>query len=487
MKGFHLMKKIRLLALNLLFPVLLLTSCGKATDGKQNDSQEEQQETSPENRQETPPEDRQEVIIAAVEVFDSHFSDLEIFIQQFNKNQSKYIVRLETTKVELTTVGSTTSTTGDDIADAVQRLNIDLVTGVGGYDLLWLDDTTLTDIDIQGLLHAGVFEDLGSWLDRKGGLERDDFFDIILNAYTLNGTIFALPAEVQIRCLSGNSDLLGNRTEWTLREFLDFAAEYPDMHIYKCDIAPYAVLTLVQEGDISFVQKDENGQLVFDDKLLSDLLEYGKNAPLRQGERGIKGVSVSLAAAQDYRCLYTDPETFIGFPSKDGKNGCIVENRRSLSICSNSDCKEGAWEFLEYYLLHNEDNRNNENSYYSNVSTYPAIKEIFEKSMAEQLYYQWDRDENGEILLDKQGDPKLRGTRSSNGFVYPPLTEEDVAFVRDFLLSPRGAHLQLYSTNQLCVILSEEFVPYFADQKPLDDVVNIIRGRMISFYQEQDI
>lgn len=510
------MQKNKLFTIIILSIIFLLTACGKGTeqtknnlqdgqqqaskdsqqqvsqDGQQQASQEAPQETSQEppqtGQQETPQGPPQEVTIAAVEVFDSSLNDLKDFIQQFNESQSKYIVRLETTKADFTTEGSgTLSTTDKDIEDATQRLNIDLVTGTGGYDLLWLDDATISSIDVQGLHKAGLFEDLGSWLDKKDGLERDDFFHMILNAFTLDGIIFALPAEVQVRCLSGNSDLLGNRTEWTLREFLDFAAEYPDMHIYNCDIAPNAVLTLVREGNISFVQKDENGQLIFDDQLLGDLIEYGKTGPLRQGEYGIKGVSVSLTASQDYRYLDPAPKTFIGFPSQDGQNGCIVENKRSLSICSNSDCKEGAWAFLKYYLLHNEDNRNNENSYYQNHSTYPAVKEIFEKCMAEQLYYQWDRDENGEILLDKQGNPKLRTTSINNGFVYPPITEEDVAFVRDFLLSSRGSHLQLFTANQICMILSEECVPYFMGQKTLDEVVGIIKRRMLPYYQEQDI
>lgn len=472
------MKKARLIPVIFLLISSLLTACGnEETELTQNIFEEDFQG------------DPQEVIIAAVEHPVNQFGELEklkAFIWQFNESQSRYVVRLETTMAELSTnIDGNTMTTSDDIANAAQRLNIDLVTGIGGYDLLWLDDFTLPNIDVQGMLKAGVFEDLGSWLDKKGGLERDDFFNMVLSAYNLDGTIFALPAEVQVRCLSGNTDLLDNRTEWTLREFLDFAAEYPDMRIYNCDIAPYAVLTLFQEGNISFAQEDENRQLIFDDELLSDLLVYGKTAPFRQGVRGIKGVTVSLTASQDYRYLDTDPKTFIGFPSQDGQNGCIIENLRSLSICSNSDCKEGAWAFLEYYLLHNEDNRNNENSYYRNHETYPAVKEIFERNMAEQLYSQWERDENGEILLDEQGEPMLRvRSYSNNGFLYPPITEEDVAFVRDFLLSSRGSHLQLFSTNQLCVILSEECIPYFMDQKTLEEAVEIIRGRMLPYYQE---
>ncbi|MCH5341666.1 MAG: extracellular solute-binding protein [Acetatifactor sp.] len=481
------MKKTIYFILSSLLLFLLLTACGKETEEIQDNS-EKIQNVPQEDQQEISQEDRQEVIIAAVAVSEDDFflSNLEEFIQQFNKSQSKYIVRLETTLVEHSS--TIIAVTGDDYADAVQKLKIDLVTGVGGYDLLWLDGSTFQQIDVQGLLKAGTLEDLGSWLDKKDGLERDDFFKMILDAYTLDGTIFALPAEVQVSCLSGNSDLLGDRTEWTLREFLDFAAEYPDMKIHNCWFPGLAAITLVQEGNISFVEKNENGQLIFDDKLLRDLIEYAKNGPFRQGEFGIKLANISLSTAQEYRYLDPAPKTFIGFPSQDRQNRCTVENRLSLSICSNSDCKEGAWAFLEYYLLHSEDNRNTENRFYTNTNTYPAVKEVFEKIMAEHLYFQYIRDENGEILLDEQGDPQLRSTTvDNNGYVYPPITEEDVAFVRDFLLSSRGAHLQLFTTNQICVILSEECLPYFMDEKPLDEVVKIIKGRMISFYQEQDL
>lgn len=471
------MKKIRLITIILLSIAFLLPACGKETELTQNDSQEGQQE----------------VVIAAIDTLVNNYImyDLNELIQQFNESQSKYIVRLEIIPAEpssINPIDGSPQIIGDDIADAAQKLSIDLVTGTGGYDLLWLDSYTLPNINIQGLLKAGALEDLGSWLDKKGGLERDDFFNLVLTAYNLDGTLFALPAEVQVRCLSGNSDLLGNRTEWTLREFLDFAAEYPDMKIHNCWFAAYAALTLFQEGNISFVQKNENGQLVFDDKLLGGLIEYAKNGPSRQGELGVKLAYISLSNAREYRCFDSAPKTFIGFPSQDGQNGCIIENNRSFSICSNSDCKEGAWAFLEYYLLHNEDNRNDENSYYENHETYPAIKEIFEKSMAEQLYFQYIRDENGEILMDEQGNPQLRSTSIDNkGGVYPPITEEDVAFVRDFLLSSRSAHLLLSTTNQLCVILSEECIPYYMDQKPLDEVVNIIKRRMMSYYLENAI
>ena len=462
------MKKTFFLIMSL-FLLTLCTACGK----------------EPEQVQEGP----QEVVMVTLEGTDPFQGDsLPEIIQRFNESQSEYMVRLEYIPVNSThNSDGSISTSGEQYAEAIERFKIDLATGIGEYDVLWMDQATFSNIDVQDLLDAGILEDLGIWLDKDGGLERDDIFNMVLTAFTVNDTLFAIPAEFYVTCLSGSPELLGDRTDWTLREFLDFSAENPDINIFNCDIAPFiTVYELFAEGNVSFVSKDENGELIFDEVLLSDLLEFAKDSPNRQGEYGIDGAAISLTSAQEYRCLDPAPKTFIGFPYQEGKNGCVVENSGSVSICSNSNCKEGAWAFLEFFLLHKDDNRNTEYVYASNVYTYPSVKELFEKRMAEELYIQWDRDDNGEILIDEQGNPKLRSTRTGGNFVYPPLTEEDVAFVRDFLLSSRGAHLQLHTTDQPYYILAEESAPYFNDQKTLEEVVEVIKRRMILYYQEQD-
>ena len=460
-------KTLYLILCSLLLP-LLLAACGKGTEQVQ--------------------EGPQEVVLVALEGTDPfQGDDLPKIIQRFNESQSEYIVRLEYIPVNYThNSNGSISSSSENYAEAMERLKIDLVTGIGGYDVIWMNEITFSSIDVHDLLDAGILEDLGIWLDKDGGLEREDIFDMVLTAFTLNDTLFALPAEFYVSCLSGSPDLLGDRTEWTIREFLDFAAEYPDMNILNYDMSIMAAYFLFVNCKISFVNTDENGQLIFDEELLIDFLEYCKNVPSRQGEQGIFHASVSLASSQDYRYLDTDPITFIGYPTQDGQNGCVVNNFGSVSMCSNSDCKEGAWAFLEFFLLHKDDNRNTEYVYASNEYTYPSVKELFEKRMAEELYIQWDRDENGEILLDEQGNPKLRSTHTAGGFVYPPLTEEDVAFVRDFLLSSRGAHLLLHSTDQLYYIMAEESAPYFYDQKTLEEVVEVIKRRFMLYYQEQE-
>ena len=60
-----------------------------------------------------------------------------------------------------------------------------------------------------------------------------------------------------------------------------------------------------------------------------------------------------------------------------------------------------------------------------------------------------------------------------------------MAFLRDFLVSSRGAHLQLYAMSEITKILTEEMIPYFEDKKTLEETVNLMKNRMMLYYQEQ--
>ena len=64
-----------------------------------------------------------------------------------------------------------------------------------------------------------------------------------------------------------------------------------------------------------------------------------------------------------------------------------------------SNAKEAAWAFLEYYLLE-------EPSY-----GFPSVKKYFDEYAEDYLYDQWQRDEDGELILFKNR-PQFVRTRS---------------------------------------------------------------------------
>lgn len=463
------MKKIRLIAMNFLFICLLLTACGKDTD-----LPDEQTPSGP-----------REVVLANV---NSHCtkgsweaSELEEAINDFNQSQSEYQVRIAYLIDEVDEINSR-NPQNDRAVTATEKLRMDLATGLGDYDILLLDEIAFSRMDVQSLTNAGAFEDLGIWLDKEGGLEREDFFNIAMTAYDLDGTLFTLPLQIRVGCLRGGQSLLGDRDEWTLREFLDFFEANPDMRLMNLDITAYVLMDLYSNGTFSFVDIDEDGELCFDDQLCADYLKFLKGIPERQGEDVLSRSGISFETAQLNQIYYSEPQTYIGYPTQDKKGGFIVSTDKSLSIYSKSDCKEGAWAFLEYCLLYQrkDDGRTIIDS---TTDFYPVLKEKFDEKAENLIYSQWIRDESGEIVLDENGNPQRAFGHMIGDEMSPPITEEDAEFLRNYL--SRDGHIELYSTELQYNIFREESKAYFDDQKTLEEVVEIIGRRLLLYYQEQ--
>lgn len=464
------MRKYCIMGFNLLLLLLLLTACGENADraGTQN--------------QDGP----KEVVMATVNFHYTKGSwearELEEAINDFNQSQSEYQVRIEYLIDEVDEVDSR-NPQNDRFEAATEKLRMDLATGLGDYDILLLDETAFSRMDIQSLTNAGVFENLGAWLDKEGGLEREDFFNIVMTAYDLDGTLFTLPSQISVGCLRGRQSLLGDRNEWTLREFLDFFNEYPDMRLMNLDITEYVLMDLHSNGTFSFVDIDENGEFYFDDQLCADYLKFLMGIPERQGEDVLSRSGISFETAQMNQIYYSEPQTYIGYPTQDKKGGFIVSTDKSLSIYSKSDCKKGAWAFLEYYLLYQ---RKDDGTTLIDGDTIhcPSLKDKFDERVENLIYSQWIRDENGEIVLDENGNPQRSFWREINGEISPPITEEDAEFLRAYL--SRDGHIELYSTELQYDIFREESKAYFNGQKTLDEVVEIIGRRLLLYYQEHE-
>ena len=144
-----------------------------------------------------------------------------------------------------------------------------------------------------------------------------------------------------------------------------------------------------------------------------------------------------------------------------------------MSICQNSNAKEAAWAFLEYYLLE-------EPSY-----GFPSIKKYFDEYAEDYLYNQWQRDKDGELILFRNR-PQLVRTRSYTDedwtFHYSEVTEEDIDLVLELL--SRGGHGKSGSSGVFHQIFDEESAPYLLGQKSLKDSVNAMESRMMIYYWE---
>lgn len=414
---------------------------------------------------------------------------LRELVLAFNTSQSDYHVEIESYL-------QTHDWSPEEYSAQEERLNMDLATGSHEFDLIALS----YNLDLQNLMKQGILEDLYPYLDGSQTLDREDLFESVLISGTVDGKLAYLTRTFDIECLMGRKSLLGDRTGWTLRELLDFAKEYPDARLFSTSRRWNIMQYLLSYGTDLFIDM-EGDTPVFDAQLCADLLEMlKKNGDLADSEekpepRMLQDEEALLVCAHiwdiDQIRLYLDgyfelePITATGFPTPDGQNGLYLTasglDPGELCILSSSQHKEGAWAFLEYSLrVGAYDGR------YISGGGFPSLKEDFDREMEAAVKDQYSLDEEGNVILDQNGNPELKSHRRLEiddwSYDYAAVEEEDVELIRELL--SRGAHPHQKMSDTVYDIFREESDAYFAGQKSLEDTVDVMEKRMMLYYSE---
>ena len=152
----------------------------------------------------------------------------------------------------------------------------------------------------------------------------------------------------------------------------------------------------------------------------------------------------------------------------DGTPACLLTSNFRYGIMSRSKHKEGAWEFLQYYLLTQTDGSGGDGITWSNG--FPSLKQDFEKKVDDAA---------------RQTKDTFRETQVSYAgiwsYTYHIPTQEDVDTIKTLVscakpYSPRN--------GQALGIILEEASPYFQGQKSLDEVINVMQNRVGIYMSE---
>lgn len=466
-----------LYAVRLLFDTASMTLC-RFLPG------EEESSADSSSSQEDPTKKEPERIVLAALWEDTSLQNL---VYEFNKSQSDYHAVIQSYL--------SPNADYDEITAQADHMGMDLATGNNDYDLI-----SLSNLDRNTLNNSGLLEDLYPYLDKSGALDRENLFEAVLSANTINGKLVTIPHVFHIYCLAGKKSLLGNRTGWTLRELLDFAKEHSDARLFSSSLSSSAITYTLFYGTDSFITM-EGDNPVFDTALCGDLLEMVKNTPDLPSERPksapemlqdeeallVSAYIQDFSEVQLYKAFFADePIVFTGFPTPDGRNGNLIETSSLndlFSILTTSSHKEGAWALLEFFIINGS---NKGGIKYGNGQGFPVIKSDFEEEAVKAVKEQYILDEKGNFVRDKDGKPKLKSqqTYETNGweYIYDPVTQDDIEIVKELL--SRGAHPILGRSDTFNQIFDEESAAYLNGQKSLEETVDIMKSRMMLYYSE---
>lgn len=336
-------------------------------------------------------------------------------------------------------------------------------------------------------------------------------FANVFEASKINGHLYTIVPTVDFMTLAGKKSVFGDRTHWTMKEFLEMhrsLGEGEQMLSEATRDSYGSTMLMIAENE--FI--DENGNCSFDNDNFKDILAYIKDLPAdykayqdkwqdndnywnEQQLSYSKGTTKLYTAYISNFDMIPELENFmgeevslIGFPTaSEDASGVIIQPNAELAVNANSKVTAGCWEVLKYLLSDEYQNQfsgdrsGNSGRYGGGSYTFPIKKSIVEKKMKNDLLprYYTEYDENGNETQVEQprytwvGDTRVEKRKS---------TEEDVARLYEMVNSANFFARENKDVNE---IILNEAAPYFDNQKSVDEVVGIINSRVRLYVSQQ--
>jgi len=412
-------------------------------------------------------------------------------VLDFNKTNEKYRVTIKTYLDE-------NNWSETSYSDAITTMTNELIAG-NGPDIL-----DLSFFDASTLAGKGVLQDLSPYLEKSTVLNEEDFLDRILEAGTIDGKLVSLASTFTLETLAAKKSLVGDKMGWTVADMIKLKKAHPNSRLFEYETQQQVLSVVVLMMNLDRFLDLEKGTCDFDNDEFKEILQfaslfpkeedYEAPRPLTPYQLADNSLLLNMTWIYGFNDIQTEvayfgdePVTFIGFPNYEGANGCMLRLEDQYAINAASDKKDAAWSFLESVITTDQDN----DMLYGG---FPTLKALYDKQKAKTLEVRYVLDENGEKLLDGNGDPIVDEPFGNGGFTmigdngeewtyeYKPITKEEVDMV-DTLLA--GSQLPSSVNDQeLLKIITEEADSFFSGAKSVDEAAKVIQSRVNLYIKE---
>lgn len=326
--------------------------------------------------------------------------------------------------------------------------------------------------------------------DISGLIDESDFLPRVISDFRVDGCIYGLPTDFYVYTLACPAESLNGRTSWNVEDFLNFMERNPNSYLepdWSIESAKGSVFGIaMQRGLYDFIDF-ESKKANFDDPSFRELLQRIENLKMTQvsqtrEERSRSGEpvlwKVYLKGTRDLRQQewisgeYTEL-TLIGFPDGRERSGGLMGYSSILYINANSSQREASEELYRGWL---------ERAKSGGLQQFPIGAEAFERKLEEGMEKEYVKDDDGNLVLDDQGNP-LEDFPIVNGIPMPAITEEQVAKVREAIDAA-----VYYQGGEWTItgIVSEEADWYFQGKSSLDEAIDKIQKRVQLYLDEMD-
>lgn len=360
-----------------------------------------------------------------------------------------------------------------DFDSALNRLNLDMVTGKGP-DIM---ETSLINRSVYG--DRDVLADLNTFMENDRDVNQDTMTKGVWEACQVNGHLYSIGSAVQIYTVIGKKSVLGDKKGLSLagyRELLTAAGK--DLNAVNGFYEDEPVLTALCSFSMDSFIDWENGTCNFRNPQFRDTMTFAKlyrggytgssqSAGIRDSDILMTaGILRDVADYQILRELFGEELTFVGYPVENGSGTAVGFSNEQLAITQYSENKNGAWDFIKYYLLSGNSGEG-----------FPVIQSAFDEKMKAEQEAQFMTAEDGTVA---EMPSKTYSDQDAYIEVYAA-SEEDCGIIRELLI--QADTFYEYNTD-IMNIINEEAQAFFGGIKTLEEVTETIQNRVELYLKE---
>lgn len=266
----------------------------------------------------------------------------------------------------------------------------------------------ISNIAIELYAEKNITENLVPYLENSRQIHDEDIFPKMMEFYTAEDKLVAIPPTFSIDAPIGRASELGTEAGWTTAEFLDYVENNRGATVYegssRGDSRAYIISNYVHaewKNLVDFEQRKAN----FHTEDFCEILEYAKayealydlkNEKFDTEERFREGKVLlydnplrTFNSYMQYKEELGGDVVVIGYPSASGEVCYGMSTSYAYGISTQSEHKEGAWAFIEFLLLVQEEEVKDTKSLWNfGFSTYlPALEYQYSKAIKAAEYY----------------------------------------------------------------------------------------------------
>lgn len=354
--------------------------------------------------------------------------------------------------------------------DGIARLQREIVSGQGPDIINFGYGYSVTDI-------------LGEYTENLFPyLEENMYFDNVLQAFSYQEGLYAMPVSFSLKTFVGRRSLIGERESWSIGELIDCYEQEKErlggsLLLYPGEIKKDVFGTIITGNIENYVDWEQRACRFTEEEFLR-VMEFANSfpdtlmitedfSPLECfGSGGALLYPMVLDGVYDIckaeRILKEEP-VYIGYPV-DCEDGTVIQaSELMLAISSVSKHKEMAWEFLRQFLTE---------GYQRGITVgFPVNRAALEYQLEQGKNMEYRVDEEGKMKPVAQDEILFEGEEPIK--IYQ-LTEAEGDTLR--ALIERASIPSAYD-DRLHRILLEEVESYFCGDKTAKQAAEVMQGR----------